>query len=278
LNIKDFIKQALEEDVKGGDHSTLSCIPNNAMGKAQLKVKENGVIAGLDVAKAIFEYLNPKSNIKFHLNDGDQIKYGDIAFELETDVHSILKGERLALNIMQRMSGIATLTNQYVEKIKNYNCTVLDTRKTTPLFRYFEKAAVKIGGGNNHRFGLYDMIMLKDNHIDYAGSISNAVNQAKTYIQNHNLNIGIEVETRNIEEVKEVLNIGGVQRIMFDNFQPEQMSEAVTLVANQFETEASGGITLDNIELYAATGVQYISVGALTHHYVSLDLSLKAMK
>lgn len=278
MDLNEFIKLALEEDIKDGDHSTLSSIPAGVPGKAILKVKEDGIIAGLSIAEAIFKYLNPETKITFYKKDGDAIVAGEIAFELETDVHTILMGERLALNIMQRMSGIATLTHQYVAKIKGYNCTVLDTRKTTPLFRYFEKLAVKIGGGNNHRFGLYDMIMLKDNHIDYCGSITNAIIKAQAYLKEKNLNIGIEVETRNLDEVKEVLAIGGIQRIMFDNFKPESIKEAVALVNNQYETEASGGIELDNIESYAAAGVQYISVGALTHHYTSLDLSLKAVK
>lgn len=278
MDLSKFIQLALDEDVKDGDHSTLSSIPPNTPGKAILKVKEDGIIAGLSKAAAVFEYLNPSSKITFHKKDGDNIKVGDIAFELETDVHSILKGERLALNIMQRMSGIATLTRMYVDAIAGYNCTVLDTRKTTPLFRAFEKEAVKIGGGSNHRFGLYDMIMLKDNHIDYCGSITNAIIKAQDYIKEHQLHIGIEVETRNLKEVEEVLKIGGVQRIMFDNFTPENIKEAVALVDYQYETEASGGIELSNIRSYAAAGVQFISVGALTHHYTSLDLSLKAVK
>lgn len=278
MDLSKFIQLALDEDVKDGDHSTLSSIPPNTPGKAILKVKEDGIIAGLSKAAAVFEYLNPSSKITFHKKDGDNIKVGDIAFELETDVHSILKGERLALNIMQRMSGIATLTRMYVDAIAGYNCTVLDTRKTTPLFRAFEKEAVKIGGGSNHRFGLYDMIMLKDNHIDYCGSITNAIIKAQDYIKEHQLNIGIEIETRNLKEVEEVLKIGGVQRIMFDNFTPENIKEAVALVDYQYETEASGGIELSNIRSYAAAGVQFISVGALTHHYTSLDLSLKAVK
>lgn len=278
VNIEEFITLSLVEDVREGDHSTLSCIPKDAQGKAVLKVKEDGIIAGLEVAQAVFKYLNPDARLSFYKKDGDAIAYGDIAFEVETDVHTILKGERLALNIMQRMSGIATLTKKYVDKVKGFDCTVLDTRKTTPLFRQFEKAAVKTGGGDNHRFGLYDMIMLKDNHIDYCGSITNAIQKAQAYLKEEQLNIGIEIETRNIDEVAEVLAIGGVQRIMFDNFRQEDMAAAVQLVNKQYETEASGGINLDTIAGYAATGVQFISVGALTHHYVSLDLSLKAVK
>lgn len=278
MDIQKFIQLALEEDIRDGDHSTLSSIPASEKGKAVLKVKEDGMIAGLDVAAVVFKYLNPESVITFYKKDGDAVVTGDQAFLLETDVHTILMGERLALNILQRMSGIATLTRQYVEKIKDFNCTVLDTRKTTPLFRQFEKAAVKTGGGANHRFGLYDMIMLKDNHIDYCGSITNAVRKAKAYLQEKNLSIGIEVETRNIREVEEVLAEGGIQRIMFDNFTPEDMKAAVVLAGGRYETEASGGITLSNIADYAATGVQFISVGALTHHYVSMDLSLKAVK
>lgn len=278
MNLSEFIKLALEEDIKDGDHSTLSSIPAGVQGKAILKVKENGILAGVEIAKAIFLHLNPSSQMTIYKNDGDIINVGDIALELNTDVHTILMGERLALNIMQRMSGIATLTNEHVTKIKDYNCTVLDTRKTTPLFRWFEKQAVKIGGGSNHRFGLYDMIMLKDNHIDYCGSITNAILKAQAYIQEKNLSIGIEVETRNLKEVQEVMNVGGIQRIMFDNFDPTAIKEAVALVNGQYETEASGGINIDNIADYAAAGVQFISVGALTHHYTSLDLSLKAVK
>ncbi len=278
MTIEQFIQLSLEEDVRDGDHSTLSSIPPSAWGKAQLKIKEHGVIAGLDIAAAIFKYLNPESSLTFYKKDGDVIAPGEVGFELESDVHTILKGERLALNIMQRMSGIASLTKTYVDKIKGYNSTILDTRKTTPLFRYFEKQAVKIGGGSNHRFGLYDMIMLKDNHIDYAGGIGKAIEKAQAYVKEKQLNINIEVETRNLAEVQEVLDKGGVHRIMFDNFTPQEMATAVKLVNGTYETEASGGINLDNIVAYAATGVQYISIGALTHHYVSLDLSLKAIK
>lgn len=278
VDIQNFIRLALEEDIRDGDHSTLSSIPASETGKAVLKVKENGIIAGLDVAKAVFEYLNPDTAITFYKKDGDAVVSGDQAFLMETDVHTILMGERLALNIMQRMSGVASLTRQYVDKIQGFNCTVLDTRKTTPLFRQFEKAAVRTGGGANHRFGLYDMIMLKDNHIDYCGGITQAIMKAREYLQQRQLSIGIEVETRNIREVEEALAAGGIQRIMFDNFTPEDMYAAVDLVDNLYETEASGGITLDNIAAYAATGVQFISVGALTHHYVSMDLSLKAVK
>lgn len=278
MEIQQFIQLALEEDIRDGDHSTLASIPADEKGKAVLKVKENGIIAGLDVARAVFEYLNPDTVFDFFKKDGDTVTNGDQAFVMETDVQTILMGERLALNIMQRMSGIATLTRQYVDKIKDYDCTVLDTRKTTPLFRQFEKAAVKTGGGANHRFGLYDMIMLKDNHIDYCGSITNAIRKAQAYLQAKQLSIGIEVETRNLREVEEVLAAGGIQRIMFDNFTPRDMKAAVAVVDNLYETEASGGITLDNIADYAATGVKFISVGALTHHYVSMDLSLKAIK
>lgn len=278
MEIQEFITLALQEDVAQGDYSTLACIPADAKGKAILKVKEAGILAGSDIAVSIFKTIEPNANISIIKNDGDSINVGDIAFEVEASVHTILKAERLVLNTMQRMSGIATITRQYVEKIKKYSSKILDTRKTTPLFRRFEKDAVRIGGGYNHRMGLYDMIMLKDNHIDYCGGIAKAIEKTNAYLQINNLDLKIEVETRNMNEVNQVLESGNVDRIMLDNFSPELMKEAVILINNKFETEASGGITLLNIEEYAATGVDYISVGAITHHAVSLDLSLKAVK
>lgn len=276
----DFlIKNALAEDIGDGDHSTLSSIPIEARGKAVLKIKEDGVLAGVDVAKYIFGYMEEHSVFSAFKNDGDAMKYGEKAFEVEAKVHTILQAERLVLNCMQRMSGIATLTHSYVEKLKGYKTRVLDTRKTTPNFRLLEKEAVRIGGGVNHRFGLYDMIMLKDNHIDYCGGIEKAIERAYQYTQDVKPGLKIEVETRNLEDVKKVVAMakGKVFRIMLDNFKPEQIGEAVKLIGEDFETEASGGINLANIEDYAKTGVDYVSAGALIHQARSLDLSLKAI-
>ena len=271
-----FIEEALREDVDCGDYSTLACIPVEARGKAILKVKEDGIIAGISLAEQIFHFLEPEAVFTFYKKDGDKVVFGDLAFEVEASVHTILKAERLSLNCMQRMSGIATLTNKYVEVLKNYHTQILDTRKTTPLFRAFEKEAVRIGGGVNHRMGLYDMIMLKDNHIDFCGGIEKAIMKTNEYLRSNNLDLKIEVETRNLDDVKRVLAVGQVDRIMLDNYTPAQLQEAMDLIGNQYETEASGGITIENIEAYAHTGVTYISVGAIIHHAVSMDLSLKA--
>jgi nicotinate-nucleotide pyrophosphorylase (carboxylating) len=278
MNFEQFILAALQEDVQDGDHSSLACIPTNEMGKAMLKVKEQGILAGVDVAERIFKIIEPTANFLAHKKDSDDVQYGDIAFEVEASIHTILKAERLVLNIMQRMGGIATLTHVYVEKIKKYSAKILDTRKTTPNFRWFEKEAVRIGGGLNHRMGLYDMIMLKDNHIDYCGGLEKAIDATHEYLQKINLSLPIEIETRSIDDVKRVMAHGGITRIMLDNFTPEQIIEALPLINNQYETEASGGINLETIEAFAKTGVQYISVGAIIHHAVSMDLSLKAMK
>ena len=274
-----LVKEAFLEDVGDGDHSTLSCIPADKKGKAVLKIKQDGVLAGVDVAKKIFTIVEPGINFIQYKNDGDAMVFGEKAFEVEATIHTILKCERLVLNCMQRMSGIATLTHTYVEKLKGFHTKILDTRKTTPNFRLLEKEAVKIGGGINHRFGLFDMIMLKDNHIDYAGGLEAAINKAYNYIQTTKPGLKIEVETRNIEDVKTVCNIGKgkVFRIMLDNFSPEQITEALKVINNDFETEASGGINLDTITAYAATGVDYVSVGGLIHQAKSLDLSLKAV-
>lgn len=277
MNNREFIQLALEEDVASGDFSTLASIPPHLKGKAVLKIKENGILAGMEIAGEIFKYLEPESQFQYFKNDGDAIEMGELAFEVEASIHTILKAERLVLNCMQRMSGIASLTKSYVDLIRNYKAQILDTRKTTPLFRKFEKEAVLIGGGQNHRMGLYDMIMLKDNHIDYCGGIQQAILKTNNYLKEKNLDLKIEVETRNLEDVKKVLSVGGVHRIMLDNFSPELMKEAVDVINGQFETEASGGIVRENIESYAATGVDFISIGALTHHAVSLDLSLKAV-
>jgi nicotinate-nucleotide pyrophosphorylase (carboxylating) len=276
-HINQFVQQALAEDVGAGDHSTLSTISPQAMGKAILKVKQDGILAGVAVAQQIINIVEPEAILKILITDGTPVQYGQIAFELQAKVHTILKCERLVLNIMQRMSGIATLTHTYVQAIKPHSCTLLDTRKTTPLFRWFEKEGVRIGGGSNHRFGLYDMIMLKDNHIDYCGGITKAIDKANAYIQQQQLNIKIEVETRSIQDVEAVLAHGGVNRIMLDNFDILTLKQAVKIIGNRYETEASGGITLDTIAQYAATGVQYISAGAIIHKADSMDLSLKAL-
>ncbi|MBO9618359.1 MAG: carboxylating nicotinate-nucleotide diphosphorylase [Niabella sp.] len=276
--LNHLIKEALLEDIGAGDYSTLSCIDPAAKGRAVLKIKQDGVLAGVQVAEKILKYKEPDSVVTFFMQDGAAMKAGDIAFEVTALEHTILQCERLLLNCMQRMSGIATLTHQYTDKLKGYKTRLLDTRKTTPNFRLLEKEAVRIGGGVNHRFGLYDMIMLKDNHIDYAGGIEKAINKAYDFVQQNNLGIKIEVETRSIADVHKVLETGAdkVFRIMLDNFSPELMTQAVKIIDSQFETEASGGINLDTIETYAATGVDFVSVGALIHQAQSVDLSLKA--
>lgn len=284
--MKDFdarlyklVEDALKEDVGDGDHSTLCCIPADVKGKAILKIKQDGILAGVDVAEKIFKYKRQDSNFIRHKSDGEEMKMGEVAFEVETFVHNILQLERLVLNCMQRMSGIATLTKQYTNKLEGYKTKLLDTRKTTPNFRLLEKEAVRVGGGINHRFGLYDMIMLKDNHIDYCGGIEEAISRAYDYTQRYRPDLKIEVETRSLDDVEKALHVGKgkVFRLMLDNFTPQQMTEALKLIDGAFETEASGGINLDNIEEYAATGVDYISVGAVIHQAKSLDLSLKAV-
>lgn len=275
--LQHLIKNALAEDIGDGDHSTLSSIDANAKGKAILKIKEDGILAGVEVAKKIFTYVQPNILFTAYKKDGDQIKFGEIAFDVEANVHTILQAERLVLNTMQRMSGIATLTKKYTDKLKGYKTKLLDTRKTTPNFRLLEKEAVKIGGGTNHRFGLYDMIMLKDNHIDYCGGIEKAINKAYDYLQSKKMDLKIEVETRSIDDVEKVMAVGKVNRIMLDNFTPEKIVEALQIIKGIYETEASGGIQFDNLESYAATGVDYISSGAIIHQSKSLDLSLKAV-
>lgn len=271
-----LIDIAIKEDIGEGDFTSLSCIPENATGKAQLVVKEKGIIAGLNVAKLVFNKIDATIKFTQLLNDGDHVNIGDIAFIVEGKSQSILKAERLALNFLQRMSGIATKTNRYVSLLKDYNTKILDTRKTTPGLRHFEKLAVKIGGGENHRFGLYDMVMIKDNHIDYAGSIENAILKTNVFLKEKQKDIKIEIEARNIEELKEILSIGKVHRIMLDNFNYDDLKTAIKLINGAYETEASGGITEKTIVEYAKCGVDYISVGALTHQINSLDLSLKA--
>jgi nicotinate-nucleotide pyrophosphorylase (carboxylating) len=272
-----LIKNALQEDIGDGDHSTLCCIDAAAKGKAVLKIKEDGILAGVDVAHKIFLYLQPDIIFTKHKKDGEAMQYGEIAFDVQANVHTILQGERLVLNTMQRMSGIATLTKQYTDKLHGYKTKLLDTRKTTPNFRLLEKEAVRIGGGTNHRFGLYDMIMLKDNHIDYCGGIEKAIEKAYDYVQKIKPGLKIEVETRSLDDVKKVLSVGKVNRIMLDNFTPDQIVQALQLISGKYETEASGGINLNNLESYSATGVDYISSGAVIHQARSLDLSLKAV-
>ncbi len=277
MDTLQFIEAALKEDVGTGDHSTLASIPATAKGKATLKIKEDGILAGVQLAAQIFHFLEPEATFTFYKKDGDSVTKGETAFDVSASVHTILKAERLTLNCMQRMSGIATLTAKYVDALKGYRTQILDTRKTTPLFRAYEKEAVKIGGGVNHRMGLYDMIMLKDNHIDFCGGIEKAIAMTNDYLQKNNLDLKIEVETRNLDDVKRILAAGNVHRIMLDNYTPQQLQEAVDLIAGKYETEASGGITLETIKGYAATGVDYISSGAIIHHAVSMDLSLKAV-
>lgn len=277
--LKHLVFEALKEDVGDGDHSTLSCIPNNKKGKAVLKIKQDGILAGVAVAEKIFKQIEPICVFTKYKKDGEKMVSGEKAFEVEASIHTILTCERLVLNCMQRMSGIATLTHTYTEKLQGYHTKLLDTRKTTPNFRLLEKEAVKIGGGVNHRFGLFDMIMLKDNHIDYAGGLENAINKAHQYVITQKPNLKIEIETRSIDDVKKVCAIAQekVFRIMLDNFTPEQVFEAVKIIDGRFETEASGGINLETIESYAKTGVDYVSVGGLIHQAKSLDLSLKAV-
>ncbi len=271
-----LIKNALQEDIGDGDHSTLSCIPADARGRAVLHIKQDGILAGMEIAEKILKYKEPTATFTAYKWDGELMREGEEAFVAEATVQTILQCERLILNCMQRMSGIATLTRQYVDRLQKYKTRVLDTRKTTPNFRLLEKEAVRIGGGINHRFGLFDMIMLKDNHIDYAGSLESAIEKAYAYRQANKPQLKIEVETRNIDEVRRVISLGKVDRIMLDNFTPRQLSEALSLIGERFETEASGGINLNNIEDYARTGVDFVSVGALIHQARSLDLSLKA--
>ena len=275
--VTTLIDNAIKEDIGDGDHSTLSCIPSGETGKAQLIVKDNGVIAGIDLAKFIFHKLDPSLNFNQLLTDGTKVKFGNIAFVIEGKVHVILQGERLVLNFMQRLSGIASQTAIYAEKLKGLKTKVLDTRKTTPGLRLLEKYAVKMGGGENHRIGLYDMIILKDNHIDFAGGIEKAVDNTINYLKSTGKDLKIEVEARSLDDVSRLLKHGGMHRIMLDNFSIEDTRKAVTLIDGQYETESSGGITLENLRDYAECGVDFISVGALTHQIYSLDMSLKAI-
>ncbi|WP_207532268.1 carboxylating nicotinate-nucleotide diphosphorylase [Desertivirga arenae] len=273
-----FIKDALLEDIGDGDHTSLSTIPDGKEGEAQLIIKEEGVLAGVEVALAIFEAVDADLEVEVFINDGAEVKAKDIALKVKGKVYSILTAERLVLNTMQRMSGIATTTQRITKTLEGTNTKVLDTRKTTPNMRFLEKAAVKIGGGVNHRFGLYDMILIKDNHVDYAGGIKQALTAAKNYIKEKNKNIQIEIEVRNLKELQEVIECGEVDRILLDNFDFETLRQAVKLVDGKFVTEASGGITEQNVLQYAQCGVDYVSMGALTHSVKSLDMSLKALK
>jgi len=275
--LHDFLKRVLEEDIRDGDHTSLATIPATARGKARLLVKENGIIAGVEVARAIFKQFDKNLELEVLIRDGEPVKKGDKVFCVEGSSRNILTIERTVLNIMQRMSGIATKTRHLAEIIKPTKARLLDTRKTTPLMRFLEKEAVRIGGGYNHRFGLYDMIMIKDNHVDFAGGITQAIDKTRVYLAKKKLDLKVEIEVRDLKELQEVLDHGGVDRIMLDNFSPALIEKALDKIKGRFETEASGGITEDNILEYALTGVDFISVGALTHSVKSLDLSLKAM-
>ena len=271
-----LIDLAFAEDIGDGDHTTLCCIPENAMGKSHLLIKEDGILAGIDVAKKVFSRFDPTLKVEVLLGDGSRVKKGDIAMIVSGKTRSLLQTERLMLNIMQRMSGIATTTDKYVKLIEGTGARVLDTRKTTPGMRMLEKQAVKIGGGVNHRIGLFDMILLKDNHIDFAGGISNAINRCHEYLKEKSLDLKIEIEVRNFDELKQVMECGGIDRIMLDNFSVEDTRKAVNIVAGKYEIESSGGITADTIRSYAECGVDFISVGALTHSVKGLDRSFKA--
>lgn len=275
--IDEIIDNALREDIGEGDHSSLSCVPEDATGRAKLLIKEEGVIAGIELAQRIFQRYDPDLKVSVYLNDGDWVKPGEVAFEVEGKSISILSTERLVLNFMQRMSGIATQTRKIVQLIEGTDAKLLDTRKTTPGIRYMEKWAVRIGGGYNHRFALYDMIMLKDNHIDYAGGVTNAIQRANDYLKRTGKDLKIEIEVRDEAELDEVLKSGNVDRVMLDNFTPERLRKVLPLIPDSIETEASGGITIDTIRSFAETGVDFISVGALTHSVKSLDMSLKAV-
>ncbi len=276
--LDNYIKEWFAEDIGEGDHTTFCSIPPDAIGKSRLIIKQDGIVAGIEVAKKIFKIFDPALTVSQFVEDGDSVKVGDIVFEVEGKIHSLLQTERLMLNIMQRMSGIATCTNRYVRLLEGTKARVLDTRKTTPGLRMLEKLAVSIGGGCNHRFGLYDMILLKDNHVDFAGGITNAIERANDYISRHKKDLKIEIEVRNFDELNEVLSVGKVQRIMLDNFTVANTKTAVDIVSGAIELESSGGININTIRDYALTGVDFISVGALTHSVDSLDMSFKAVR
>ena len=272
-----IIRAALQEDIQEGDHSSLATVPEHTDNKARCLIKDKGILAGVSLSKRIFELVDENLVFTPLLQDGDSVQYGDIAFYVDGSARSILAAERTVLNFMQRMSGIATYTRKVVDQLQGLDCNILDTRKTTPLIRHMEKWAVSIGGGTNHRFGLYDMIMIKDNHIDYSGGITQAISACHQYLIEKELDLKIEVEARTLEEVKEILHVGGVYRIMLDNMSLEEMRQAVELIADQSQTEASGGITIENVREVAETGVDFISMGALTHSVKSMDISLKAV-
>lgn len=274
--IDELIDLAFAEDIGDGDHTTLCCIPDTAMGKSRLLIKEPGILAGVEIARKIFHRFDPDLKMTVYIEDGTAVKPGDVAFVVEGRVHSLLQTERLMLNVMQRMSGIATMTHRYVKKLEGLHTRILDTRKTTPGMRMLEKEAVKIGGGVNHRIGLFDMILLKDNHVDFAGGIENAISRCHDYLKAKGKDLKIEIEVRNLDELKEVMRVGGVDRIMLDNFSPELTREAVKIVGGKYEIESSGGITFDTIRDYAESGVDFVSVGALTHSVKGLDMSFKA--
>lgn len=277
-HLDQIFELAIEEDIGDGDHSSLACIPARKKGASQLLIKQPGILAGVEAAQTIFRKIDRRLKTNIYITDGAPVNQGNIAFQVEGRVQSILRAERLVLNVMQRMSGIATQTKRYADRLEGLPSRVLDTRKTTPGLRSLEKRAVELGGGTNHRMGLYDMVMLKDNHIDFAGGISQAIRKTLKYLQKKERSLLIEVEVRNLEEVQEVLDTGGVDRILLDNFTPEDTRRAVKMIDGAFETESSGGITLESIRDYAECGVDYVSVGALTHHIDSLDMSLKAVK
>lgn len=277
-NILHLIEQAIAEDIGDGDHTSMATIPEDATGKMKLLVKEDGIVAGVEIAKLVFEKIDPDLRIEVLINDGNPIKKGDIVFYVSGSCRSMLIAERSVLNFMQRLSGIATSTSQYVRELEGTRARLLDTRKTTPNMRIFEKMAVVLGGGINHRMGLYDMVMIKDNHVDFAGGIKQAIEAEHAYLKRVGKNLKIEIEVRNFDELNQVMNVGGVDRIMLDNFSTADLQKAVEVIGGKFETEASGGINLENIREYALTGVDFISVGAITHQIKSLDLSLKAVE
>ena len=274
MTLDELIAQALKEDIGDGDHTTLATVPENKTGKVKMLAKQDGIISGIEVVKKVYGKLDPETKINVKIKDGEKVKYGDVIMTIEGKSRTLLTGERLALNFIQRMSGIATYTNKLVKKIEDTGAVLLDTRKTTPCNRIVEKMAVKDGGAENHRFGLFDMIMIKDNHVDFAGGIKEAILAVKKYLSKKNKNLKIELEIRNFDELDEALKTGGIHRLMLDNFKPDEIKKALTLINGKYETEASGGITEENIREYAKTGVDYISVGALTHQIKSLDISI----
>ena len=281
LKVEELVDRLIDlsfaEDIGDGDHTTLCCIPEDAMGKSKLLIKENGILAGVEIAKEVFHRFDPTMQVEVFMGDGSKVKKGDVAMIVTGKVRSLLQTERLMLNIMQRMSGIATMTSKYVERLEGTHTRVLDTRKTTPGMRMLEKQAVKIGGGCNHRIGLFDMILLKDNHVDFSGGIANAINRCHEYLKEKGLDLKIEIEVRNFEELKQAMDCGGIDRIMLDNFSVEDTKKAVEIVGGKYETESSGGITFDTLRDYAECGVDFISVGALTHSVKGLDMSFKAV-